>query len=132
MSVNWQTLVAAALLMVTLIGGQWAMWSQQIAYLDKNDVQLREEFHHRETEIKAIQQNTNQILEKDRAEFIDRNEYVANRDSIKAQLEIILDRIKVIESTRPTTGELQALSKATSDRLDRLDVLYQSLLNKNK
>lgn len=84
------------------------------------DARLAAELSRRETEIKSQMKAIQDELDIRRREFLNEKEFTQFQGRIIAELSIIKDQLKVLEQTRPTTGELQATNSALRDRIDRL------------
>lgn len=91
------------------------------------DERLAAELSRRETEIKSQLKVIQDELDRRRHDFLSEKEFTQFQGRIIAELVVIKEQLKVLEQTRPTTGELQATSQALRDRIDKLYIQITSI-----
>lgn len=153
----YQIIIAGTAVIVATAGALWAISQTQLGALkelmftelkgsEERDKIIREEqldaakrlaeeLTRRENEIKLQIKVIEDELDRRRSEFVGQKEFATYRDGRARELETIREQLKVIEQTRPTTGELQATGQAQRDELraissalrDRIDKLYQMI-----
>ena len=111
---SWGNILAAIALATSLLGGFWVVMQSQNSALSQTIVELRL-FQQRERDIR-------------REEFRELHRNVPSREEYKEFQNRVDDRLKLIqeqlirlEATRPTTGELQAISRSADDAARKLD-----------
>jgi hypothetical protein len=140
---SYATVISSLAFGTTLIGGIWVLGQSQIGnVVQRMDVEhkhfteqlnlLREETQRRETELRAYNDRQDTIreaeikvihdeLDKRRDVFVNIREYIEFKQRMLSDLDIIKGQLKVLETTRPTTGELQATTAVLRDRIDKLN-----------
>jgi len=141
--ISWTGLLTAFSFMGSVVYGAWALEQSQMAGISKEIAQLREdvsakdirlaaELAKREQEIKVnivtadseIKKTVNDIqneLDRRRDQFANIKEF----DELKARLldnvDILRKQLTVLEQTRPTTGELQAVQTYVNSQNTRFE-----------
>lgn len=85
------------------------------------DKRISDELTRRETEIKAQLKSIQDELDRRRNEFVTQTEFKQFEGRALSELDTVKKQLTVLESTRPTTGELSGLSKNLETRLDRIE-----------
>lgn len=87
----------------------------------ESDARLSGELGRRENEIKAQIKAIQDELDRRRVEFVTQREFKQFQARAIADLLTIKEQLRVLEQTRPTTGELSAISKIVAEQTIRLD-----------
>jgi hypothetical protein len=134
----WPTITTTAVLVSLLVGAQWAISQTQLASISKEientrkDAQeralaLNHEQERRETELKSQ-------IDRLRLETTGLPEFKQFESRVLDKTGTFEKQLNILESTRPTTGELSGMGKATDMQLarqeERIRWLEQYLLQK--
>lgn len=85
------------------------------------DKRLSDELTRREAELKGQLRIIQDELDRRRNEFLNVAEFRQFEKRVIAELDTIKKQLTVLESTRPTTGELGGLGKTMELRMDRIE-----------
>ena len=140
--VNWQTIIASGILVVTLFGANWTVQQQQSQWMRE---QINEERVARVAQIKdrdeligierSVRLKNDSELRSELETKLSRNQFDEHSKRLIDSILVLREQLKVLESTRPTTGELQSAVASLRDRIEKLYVIFvkqQELLNKIK
>lgn len=115
-ALSWGTITQTGMFVVIITGSFWALAfgpiQDKFTNLEKRDVELRQE-------VKRIDA---ELLNR-RGEFVTQFEF----KQFEHRLETMNSRIGIIESTRPTTGELGAVAASTKSVLEQLEMRIRAL-----
>lgn len=111
---SWGNTVATIGLALSLLGGVWIVMANQNDNLQKqintlSDFQRRER-DFRRTEIRELQNDS-----------VHQNEFKELKTRIDDRLKTIQEQVIRLESTRPTTGELQGIAKSADETTKKLE-----------
>ena len=117
---TWTNIVSTIAVILTMFAGAWLLFQSQFANM-KEQFGASDSFLSKRVDVISERQQSNVS----RAEH---TEFVKRLDSELAQ---IRDQLRIIETTRPTTGELQGVGLTTKEQLaeikDRLRSLEDNL-----
>lgn len=109
--VTWLNIIATLALLATVAGGAWILFQNQFANLQQEmraaDAALGIDIKDNRTELERLRNNT--IARPEHQEFVKR---------VDNDLAAIVKRLDVIETTRPTTGEVQISAQGLGQRVD--------------
>lgn len=115
---TWANITASILVLSVLAAGAWAITQIQYGHHDKDIKRIEDDITRIDAELllRRTQFPT-------QAEF---QQYEKRMDNVISETQA---RLRSLEQTRPTTGELQGIAKSSDtqinrilDRLDRLDI----------
>jgi hypothetical protein len=138
-SLSWGTVVSTIGLFVVLFGGQWVLTQQSIntvytVLADQKTTQTRRD-ERAEKGIEDINRELGARKDIFRDEFVGRNEFKEFSARILAEFAIMNRQLDVLQQTRPTTGELQAINsyvrEQTSRMEERIRAIEQNFLQRN-
>jgi hypothetical protein len=113
---SWSTLISTGMFLVVIVGAFWALAfgpiQDKFLTNEKRDVELREEIKRINAELLAR-----------RLEFVGHAEFL----QFQLRFDQIAARILSIEQTRPTTGELSAISKGAELSLSQMEQRIRAL-----
>ena len=122
---TWANIIGSIGAAALVAGAGWTLFQTQFNYADRNTSLVRESQEKRNDEINRRFDKIESELLTRRELFIDKSTFDQYERRIDGATKVLIDRLNVLEQTRPTTGELQALSKNSNDQvtriLDRLD-----------
>ncbi len=122
---TWANIVSTLAVSITLFGGFWVLVQNQIAAVsDKEDVR-HQDLGRRDAEVTA--RITRMETEVGRR-FVSQTEFkmfLARFDAITAQL-------RVLEATRPTTGELNGSINTIKERISDMDGRLRNRASRNE
>lgn len=127
LQVSWTTLVSTGVLVVMVFGAFWALIQSQVAdvrsradaaksYTDQQTQETRDQIRH-------IREDLSKLREED----FSLRDHTIYEKATDDRLISLLDRIKIVERTRPTTGELQGIATNAGSRLDRIEERLKAL-----
>lgn len=121
--ITWVNIIATLALLATVAGGAWLLFQQQFTNIEQ---QTRQAVADLSSQIRETRTESERL--RDRAILRDEHkEFVKRMDDSLVELS---KRLQVIETTRPTTGELQSSTQSIKDQIseikDRLRFLEQS------
>jgi hypothetical protein len=155
-TLTWANIISTLAFGAIMIGAFWTVMLTLLA-AERERTNLITSFHEQEIKVAAATEKERTVLiasfNKERFDAlqaqIDRREHELNRRIIditaetaahrvdflsvrefsqyKVLIDQLRDQIKVIETTRPTTGELQAVAKATTEAADKIEQRVRSL-----
>jgi len=119
-TLSWQTTLTALAVVVGLAGSQWGMMQLQFQAVDRQ-LQHNKEFALNSDDllrerIKVLHEAT-----------VDQQMFRAYEKGVDAQVKLLIDRLNALEQTRPTTGELQAVTAALRDRIEKIYAAQASI-----
>ncbi len=118
--ITWVNIIATLGLIATLGGGAWLLFQNQFSNIQSEmrsaDNALLQDIKDNQTELNRLRENT-----------LSRNEHVEYVKRVDSELKEIKDRLALIESTRPTTGELQSIGSGTRDSINEIKDRVRSL-----
>jgi hypothetical protein len=117
---TWANIIATMLLMLTLFGGAWVLFQAQFASLKE---QFTSADKSQQKQIDSLSDlvrynSTNTVLRSEHIEFVKR---------LDRELGTIAEQLKIIETTRPTTGELQSIGISVKEQLSEIKERVRSL-----
>lgn len=117
---TWTNIVSTIAVILTMFAGAWLLFQSQFANM-KEQFSAADSFINKRVDVIGERQQTN-------VNRLEHTEFVKRLDSELAQ---IRDQLRIIETTRPTTGELQGVGLTTKEQLaeikDRLRSLEDNL-----
>ena len=119
--INWSSLYSGGALLLVIVGAFWALafgpiqdkfsdFGRRVNSLEDNSIKFRD------------------ILDARRHEFVTQEEF----KQFENLLNLITKRLDNLESTRPTTGELQATARGAETLGSKLEDRIRSLENYNR
>lgn len=130
--ISWPSLVSTLGLALALVGGFWGItqtqFSSMYGLIQENKASqerilqaVRADSLRNDTELKAELQFLRQQFISRRPEFVGQPEFHQFQKAITDRLERIDKQLQSIESTRPTTGELQNTARALDSQVNRVE-----------
>jgi hypothetical protein len=114
---TWGTIISTIALIITLSGGAWVVFQTQFTSMDKtiyaNDFNANKREERIQKEIDLINQQ--------RYSFLEQNEFGQFEKRQQDLISQLNDRVRTLEQTRPTTGELQASSGGNTAEINKLE-----------
>lgn len=136
-SFSWTNLAAFAMVFVVSLGGGWKLVNQELSSQDraqrasvealKHSVEMasksleeQEALRHKYVDdrlarLTVLIDEINRELTARRSEFLNQDEF----RQFSSRFESVREELKLLQSARPTTGELQGLVKALEERINR-------------
>lgn len=116
-TLQWSSIAAIGVLMATIIGGSWTLVQSQF-----NASTAREDLRHSDTnrrldEFRDGFRRVDREIDRHAGHFIRIEEF----RQFQMRLEQMQKQLSVLESTRPTTGELQAVSRSLEKRIEMIE-----------
>ena len=132
---SWATLTNTGMFLLVVVGAFWALAfgpiQDKFSTNEKRDVELRNDIRRIQTEFRGEINRIDAELLSRRSEFVSQPEFkqFENRVDITVaqRFEVANQRLQIIESTRPTTGELGAVAKSTENSLTQLEARIRAL-----
>jgi hypothetical protein len=125
---SWYNIMVTLGVVLTAAAGGWTLFQTQLAGIERQFTAADKILIDR---IEAVQK----MVERVRDTSIHRDEHIENMKRMDGDIAGIQNQLKVIETTRPTTGELQAVATGTARDLaeikDRLRSLEDNLRRVN-
>jgi len=118
--VTWYNIMVTLGVLITAGGGGWTLLQSQLASIDRQIDTTTRSFSKRLDELQREE-------ERIRNESIHRNESNEFTKRMDHEVSTINERIKIIEATRPTVGELQAIGTSTTRELLEIKERIKSL-----
>ena len=117
---TWANIVATIAVILTMFAGAWLLFQSQFANIKEqfssaDSSQVRQIIELR-TQLDSHIKNS--VLRQEHTEFVKR---------LDGTLAEIRDQLKILETTRPTTGELQSVGVITKEQLAEIKARVQSL-----
>jgi hypothetical protein len=117
---TWVNIIATLALLATVAAGAWILFQQQF-----NSMQLQ---------LQSSTSSLNSDIRENRAELerlrnltILRNENNEHVKRVDEDIGIIRERLKVLESTRPTAGELDSTNAGTREQISDVKLRLRSI-----
>lgn len=117
---TWANIIGTIAAAAILAGAGWTLFQTQFNYVEKNTSLVRETLERRDGEINSRVVKIEDELRSRRELFIDQKMFDQYQLRIDNSVKVLTDRLNVLEQTRPTTGELQALSKNANEQITRI------------
>lgn len=129
--IAYGTIISTLGFVASVVYGIWALNQAQLASIERQISsehtqfsqqfqQNREELARRESEVKSQIANIETDLSRRRQEFVGQDEFRQFRERVLNDVKIIRDRLVLIEQSKPSVGELQAITSALRDRIEKL------------
>lgn len=118
--ITWTNIIMTFAVMASVAAGGWALFQTQFASQER---QFAVENENLSNEIKEVRGR----LEVLRNETIGRHEQGEFEKRLDDEIVVIKEQLRVIEATRPTTGELQSNASATRDQISEIKERVRSL-----
>lgn len=118
--ITWINVIATVAVIFTAAGGMWVLVQQQFSSLE-----------HQFT--RATDQNSSAIGDVKRdldtltREVVNRHEHEEFVKRLDGEIKIVKEQLRVLEATRPTTGELQQVGTATDRQILEIKERVRSL-----
>ncbi len=123
----WSTLTSTGMFLLVVVGAFWALAfgpiQDKFGQVEKRSEQER-------GDLLRVQENLKSDIRRIDAELMARRDTFVGQPEFKQvvnRLETLANRLQVIESTRPTTGELSAVAGGTKDSLSVLESRIRAL-----
>jgi archaellum component FlaC len=117
---TWANIIITIAVVMTMCGGAWVLFQSQFSA-------MREQFvasdNYQMKQLDAL----SKVVEHNTFNSVSRPEHTELVKRIDGQLNELQERLKIIETTRPTTGELQGISTGTKEQLSEIKSRVQSL-----
>ena len=131
-SVSWQAMVATLALALTIAAAGWTLFQSQFSAQDRiiQDskaasermlANLRRDMENDDAALKAELLYLRNVIVTQRAELVTQPEFTQVAQSLRDRLERIDRQLQLLESTRPTTAELQSTAKALDSQVNRVE-----------
>jgi hypothetical protein len=135
---SYATIVSTLAFAASVVYGAWALNQSQLANVNAQIELLRKdtsdkaavlaaELARRENEIKSSLYTLQSKLERGPAEFVAVQEHREFKDRLLDDIRGLRAQLNVLEQTRPTTGELSAVSLYVKDQTARLEERVRQL-----
>lgn len=118
--ITWTAIVMTTALLLTAASGAWVLFQSQFANMEKQSTAANQNVDRR------IDENTENI-DAIRHAAISREEHVEFVKRLDHEIGTINDRIRIIEQTRPTTGELASIVQSNKEQQQEVKERVRSL-----
>jgi hypothetical protein len=136
--ISYATIISALAFAASVVYGAWALNQSQLANINAQIELLRKEtsdkaavlaaeLARRENEIKISLANMQSKIDRGPNEFVPVQEQREFRDRVLDDIRGVRAQLNVLEQTRPTTGELSAVSLYVKDQTARLEERVRQL-----
>lgn len=131
-SISWQNIIATLAFAVTIAFAGWSLFQTQFSAMSTtiNENKLasermissnKREIERTESELKGELQFIRTLLLERRKEFVGQPEFGQQSKATGDRFERIDRQLQILESTRPTTGELQATGRSLDGLINKLE-----------
>jgi predicted phage gp36 major capsid-like protein len=130
--ISWTTLISAVGLGFVIVGALWTIVQVQFAAIEKEKEIIRQELVKSGEEVRDQFKRVEDSFDRRRALNVEQVEFRQFELRILNDINVLKEQLRVLEQTRPTTGELSGTAKALEGRIvsqeDRLHSLELRLI----
>ncbi len=117
---TWTNIVATVMIILTAAGGSYALVQQQFGAMERQFANATRDNANAIDEIKKS-------IERLRNGSIERPEHTELVKRMDESHRIVIDQLRVLETTRPTTGELQQVQTTTTKSIEEIKERVRSI-----
>jgi hypothetical protein len=117
---TWANIITTIAVILTMFAGAWMLFQSQFANL-KEEFSAADASQVRQiADLRKILKDhmDNSVLRPEHTEFVKR---------LDGEISAMREQLKILETTRPTTGELQGIGLTTKEQLTEIKARVQSL-----
>ena len=116
-NVQWSSVAAIGVLMATIVGGSWTLIQSQFNAANQKEDLRHSDVDRRLNELRQSIARVEREIDKEKYDFMRNDTFM----QFQQRFDQMQKQLTIIESTRPTTGELQAVSRSLEKRIEMME-----------